>query len=83
METDAKPAGFATLAELIAAVIDYERAQRRQVSEAQWPTIRFYRRTMIGMIKRRDAHDGKNLAWLAALVGRRKIRRSMPCWCVG
>ena len=36
---DDKPTGFTTLADAVAAIISYERAKRRTISETAWPTM--------------------------------------------
>jgi hypothetical protein len=37
MPDDSKPTGFATLAAAVSAILDFERAKRRAVSETPWP----------------------------------------------
>jgi hypothetical protein len=41
-----KPRGYHTLAELLSAIADYERAKRRAISEAPWPCLhlKFFQR---------------------------------------
>jgi hypothetical protein len=46
-----RPTGFATYAEMISAIRDFERARRRAVSKAQWPPQVTTRQAFLKMLQ--------------------------------